>query len=63
LERIFFKSNETPSDEQIEELIGKGLGHTGRVIDQQLFVWIGRIWWLLMIAAWSGPAVSILKVY
>jgi hypothetical protein len=63
LEKIFVKSNETPSEEQIEELIGKGLGHTRHVIDQQLFVWIGRIWWLLIVAAWSGPVVSILKIY
>lgn len=63
LEKTFFKSNEPLSEKQIEELIGKGLGHTRIVIDQQLFVWIGRIWWLLLLVAWSGPLILILNKY
>jgi hypothetical protein len=60
LEKTFGKSNKSLSEEQIEELIGKGLGHTRIVIDRQLFVWIGRIWWLLLLVAWSGPLISIM---
>ena len=62
LEKIFISSNEKLTEEQIDELIGKGLGHTRMVIDQQLFVWISRIWWLLLTVTWSGPVFHLIKI-
>ncbi len=63
LEAIFISGSQCSplTNEQITELIGKGLGHTRKVIDQQLFAWIERIWWLLFFVAWSGPAVAFFK--
>ncbi|MBX3640930.1 MAG: hypothetical protein KF888_10570 [Nitrosomonas sp.] len=63
LEAIFLAASSSAvlTEEQVGELIGKGLGHTRQVIDKQLFVWIGRIWWLLLLYAWGGVAIAFLK--
>lgn len=63
LEKIYLTptTETTLTDDQILELIGKGLGHTRRVIDQQLFNWINKIWWLLLLTAWSSPLFSLGK--
>jgi hypothetical protein len=59
LEEIFLVSSKIKLEEdQVELLIGKGLGHTRKVIDNQLFRWIGLVWWLLLLATCINPIVS-----
>lgn len=43
------------TDKQVEHLIGKGLGYTRKVIDEQLFKGIGCIWWSLLLVTWANP--------
>ncbi len=64
LEEIFLTTTEGVrlTDEQVKELIGKGLGHTRQVIDHQLFTWIGRIWWLLLASSWGGLFIALFKL-
>jgi hypothetical protein len=49
-----YLSEQQLTEAQVEEMIGKGLGHTRRVVDEQLFTWIGVVWLLLVITTW-GP--------
>lgn len=56
LEDLFLQARPIAIDPSV--LIGKGLGHTRRVIDRQLFRSISLIWILLLIVVWSGPVAA-----
>jgi hypothetical protein len=46
------------SESEIDALIGKGLGHTRRVVDSHLFVFIGSLWLLLVIFTIGSVVVA-----
>ena len=66
LERTYLSQNALSNDDVLA-LIGKVLGHTRRVIDQQIFFWIGTVWWTLLAVTvlslilgfigWTPPAI------
>lgn len=59
LQRTFLSDHKL-TEEEVVELIGKGLGHTRRVVDKQLFTWISAVWIILLIATWGSLIAAIL---
>ncbi|EIU7748478.1 hypothetical protein NQO50_004294 [Vibrio vulnificus] len=55
LEQLFLRSREDLTEQDIDRLIGKGLGHTRKVIDLQLFSWMSWICSLLFLVTCIGP--------
>lgn len=55
-----FLSDHRISPDETDLLIEKGLGHTRRVVDQQLFTFITWIWILLLAAVLSTIAMRLL---
>ncbi len=59
LEQLFLQSSGNLTEDDIDTLIVKGIGHTRRVIDQQLFTWVSWICVLLFIVTCIGPVYSL----
>ena len=58
-----FLSDHKISSEEADILIEKGLGHTRRVIDQQLFTFISWLWVFLLVAILTSAATQIIVAW
>jgi hypothetical protein len=59
LQRTYLSDHEL-TDDEVDEMIGKGLGHTRRVIDKQLFTWISVLWTALVVTTWGALLVALI---
>ncbi|GLX85323.1 hypothetical protein tloyanaT_15750 [Thalassotalea loyana] len=63
LEQLFLQSSGDLTENDIDTLIGKGIGHTRRVIDQQLFKWVSWICLVLFTVTCIGPVYGLVKMF